>query len=492
MVEDVIEQNRAATAALSKLVQDDLTGFFGALDLSKPEIARDALIEFMPLLVSEYGSVTETLALDYYDDMRAAQGAAGTFRASAGAGGIPVGAVESKVRYLAGNLWTAAPESMLGGLLLAADKYVKQPGRDAIADNAKREGVGYARVPQGRTTCSFCLMLASRDAIYASKRSAGDLGRGKGDAFHGFCDCSVIRIAKASDYPEGYLPDDYYDTYRASRDIAKSDDPAVREFLAGLDPYDKNKDLKATAFAMRREFPHLVKDGIGRSATKTAAKVATESAKPAVAAAMSGQALADTVTYHSTLHMSDGDLADMMSKHADDPVVFDKIMDVMDERDAKYMTVQTKATGAKVASLDDKPPAPVKLDPSPVTNPAARKQRNLTQAEVASEEYQNYAMAQYSRALDDLNGVLLNTAGKAKARAGGITDLEMNIFSGSAVTARKYASEELLSWWEEQGRETLGSFRYKMYGWNTDRKAAQTVRNMGYERGQAFRDRSTF
>lgn len=29
-----------------------------------------------------------------------------------------------------------------------------------------------------------------------------------------------------------------------------------------------------------------------------------------------------------------------------------------------------------------------------------------------------------------------------------------------------------------------------MYGWNTDRKAAQTVRNMGYERGQAFRDRS--
>ncbi len=66
----------------------------------------------------------------------------------------------------------------------------------------------------------------------------------------------------------------------------------------------------------------------------------------------------------------------------------------------------------------------------------------------------------------------------------------MNIFTGSAVTARKYASEELLQWWAEQGRETLGSFRYKMYGWGTDHKAAMTVRNMGYERGQAFRDRS--
>jgi len=146
----------------------------------------------------------------------------------------------------------------------------------------------------------------------------------------------------------------------------------------------------------------------------------------------------------------------------------------------------------RVASLADKPPAPLRLDPSPVTNPAARKTRNLTQIERASEEYQNYAMAQYSRALDDLNGVLLNAEGKAHARAAGGSDLEMNIFMGSATTARKYASEELLRWWEEQGRETLGSFRYKMYGWNTDRKAAMTVRNMGYERGQAFRDRSTF
>jgi hypothetical protein len=208
--------------------------------------------------------------------------------------------------------------------------------------------------------------------------------------------------------------------------------------------------------------------------------------------ALSGQALADTVTYHSTLHMSDGDLAEMMSKHADDPAVFDKIMDVMDERDAKYMTVQTKATGAAIKSVDDIPPTPIKLDPSPVTNPAARKARNLTQAEQASEEYQNYAMAQYSRALDDLNGVLLNAKGKAHARSAGGSDLEMNIFMGSAASGRKYASEELLRWWEEQGRETLGSFRYKMYGWSTDRKAAQTVRNLGYERGQAFRDRSTF
>lgn|GEM_PF-465112 len=257
---------------------------------------------------------------------------------------------------------------------------------------------------------------------------------------------------------------------------------------AGRNPFTNARGARVTpAVAARVELAYRTELAAIKAERKVSREVIAVQPK-----ALSGQAMADTITYHSTLHMSDGDLAEMMSKHADDPAVFDKIMEVMDERDAKYMTVQTKTTGAAIKSVADTPPAPVKLDPSPTTNPAARKERKLTPAERASEEYQNYAMAQYSRALDDLNGVLLNAKGKAHARGAGGSDLEMNIFMGSATTARKYASEELLRWWEEQGRETLGSFRYKMYGWNTDRKAAQTVRNLGYERGQAFRDRSQF
>ena len=116
--------------------------------------------------------------------------------------------------------------------------------------------------------------------------------------------------------------------------------------------------------------------------------------------------------------------------------------------------------------------------------------QKLTPQQKASEEYQNYVMSQYKKALNDLNGVLLNDAGKAYARGAGGSDLEINLFSGSATIARKYASEELLQWWLENGRETLGSFRYRMYGWDYDRKAAQTVRSLGYERGQIARDRS--
>ncbi|UKA59168.1 VG15 protein [Arthrobacter sp. FW306-2-2C-D06B] len=245
MADPITEQFRAANAGLSKLVRDELEGFFGTLNLAKPEAVRNALLEFVPLLVSEYGSVAETLALDYYDELRAASGATGVFRAIAGADGIPGSAVEAKIRYLAKQLWTPDPASMLGGLLTATDKYVKQPGRDAISYNAKREGARWARVPTGAKTCSWCLVLASRDAVYLSKQSAGDRrGTGKGDAFHGDCNCAVVRIGKASDYPPGYLPDDYLAMYEAARADAASG------------------DIKDISAAFRRLHPDAVTDAV--------------------------------------------------------------------------------------------------------------------------------------------------------------------------------------------------------------------------------------
>ena len=234
-----LEAYRLANGELSRLVQAELEEFFGSLNLARPEAARDALLGFLPLLTSQYGDVAATMAVEFYEEMRAASGARGRFTALT-AEAVPVGAVEAKVRYLAGHLWTPTPEAMLSPLLGSADKYVKQPGRSTIAANADREGVRWARVPTGSKTCSFCLVLASRDAAYSSKRSAG----GDGHRYHGACDCQAVRIAKPDDYPEGYLPDDHYAKYQQARKAAGSG------------------DIKDIAAAMRREFPDLVKDGV--------------------------------------------------------------------------------------------------------------------------------------------------------------------------------------------------------------------------------------
>jgi hypothetical protein len=95
-----IERFRAANSQLSGLVRSALEAFFRTLDLSKPEAVRDALLEFVPTLTAQYGDVAATLAADWYDETRAASGAAGRFRAVT-ATTVPTGAVEAKVRYLA-------------------------------------------------------------------------------------------------------------------------------------------------------------------------------------------------------------------------------------------------------------------------------------------------------------------------------------------------------------------------------------------------------
>jgi hypothetical protein len=234
-----LEEFRLANKELSRLVKRDLTAFFASLNLGRPEAARNALLEFLPMLTAQYGDIAASVAAEFYEEMRASQGARGSFTAL-GAPSVPTEAVEARVRSAAAHLWTPTPGDMLGGLLLAADKFAKQPGRDTIATNAKREGVRWARVPSGAKTCSWCLILASRDAVYSSKKAAG----GDGHRFHGDCDCQPVRIAKPSDYPRDYLPEDFYEKYQQARDAAGSG------------------DIKDISAAMRREFPDLVKDGV--------------------------------------------------------------------------------------------------------------------------------------------------------------------------------------------------------------------------------------
>lgn len=238
-----IERYRLASAELSGRVADELAAYFAALDLSRPEAARNALLEFTPLLVSQYGQVAEVLAMDWYEELRADSGALGRFRATAPPPAISAERVEKKVRYLAGHLWTPEPEGMLPALAGATDKYVKQSGRETIAWNADREGVGYARVPKGRKTCAFCLVLASRDAAYSSRRSAGD--RKHGHEFHGKCNCEIVRLGAREEYPSGYIPDDLYDVY----DI-------------GADKAGSRSDIKAIVYDLRRRFPDRFTDGV--------------------------------------------------------------------------------------------------------------------------------------------------------------------------------------------------------------------------------------
>ena len=61
---------------------------------------------------------------------------------------------------------------------------------ETIIANVGRDrdkGAMFARVPTGTETCAFCIMLASRGAVYHSRKTAGEWRH-----FHRGCDCKVV------------------------------------------------------------------------------------------------------------------------------------------------------------------------------------------------------------------------------------------------------------------------------------------------------------
>lgn len=179
---DDVAALRAANDDLVTIVKRDLNSFWRTLDLSKPEAARDALIEYLPALVSEYGDMAATISADWYDEMRVKAGVTGRFAALA-ADSVGADVVEAEVRYAAGALFTDAPASALSILEGATARYVLNAGRDTIVNSSKKDpkAGGWYRISGGG--CDFCNMLAARGAVY--KEATADF------AAHDHCRCGV-------------------------------------------------------------------------------------------------------------------------------------------------------------------------------------------------------------------------------------------------------------------------------------------------------------
>ncbi len=159
---------RQAQAGVRALVERDLEAFFGSLNLDLPEAARDALLEFVPLLVAQYGESAAAVAADWYDEMRAADRVPGRFRALVVVPDESVAAVET-VRRLAGALFTPSPADALVGLVAAAPKFALTGARQTIIRStaADPRARGWQRVVRG-DACEFCRMLHGRGAVYGA------------------------------------------------------------------------------------------------------------------------------------------------------------------------------------------------------------------------------------------------------------------------------------------------------------------------------------
>lgn len=195
----------AATQSLVFLAQRDLREFWSSLNLSgSPVAVREALIEFLPELVANYGDAAALLGADWYDMLRDAPPSAANFRAVM-AEPAPVDQVRSSARWGLGPLFAGDPDGALSLLSGSTQRLVMQPFRSTVYESANSDPVKmyYARVPVG-PTCRFCVMVASRGFVYRTEVSAGD-----SNDWHDKCNCMIVPGRFPSDYPDGYDLDEY-------------------------------------------------------------------------------------------------------------------------------------------------------------------------------------------------------------------------------------------------------------------------------------------
>lgn len=166
-----IAQFRETNAAIEALSDRSLQRFFNTLDLSRPRHARDALLEFVPALTTEFGEMSSLVAADWFDELRSAEDLPRAFRAQMAAA-TPTDVVQQRVKYGARHLFTPTPELLLPFLQGAVQGYVLQPGRDTIQRSsiADPDAAGWHRETRPSETfasgCGFCNVLAGRGGVY--------------------------------------------------------------------------------------------------------------------------------------------------------------------------------------------------------------------------------------------------------------------------------------------------------------------------------------
>lgn len=190
-----------------RLARRDIRALQARVGAVDPMSAKALLLEAWPALIEVYGSVAQSLAGEWVEQILGRPGALGSLPTREEA--------EATVRYgLEGYFQRGDPVWTWDFLTGEIDKFIKYGARHTVAESAFQAGHRWARVPVG-DTCAWCRMLASRGYVYASEESAGGI-----DDWHASCDCVIVPDDGVT--PEGYDPDALYQEYLdANGDLAK-------------------------------------------------------------------------------------------------------------------------------------------------------------------------------------------------------------------------------------------------------------------------------
>ena len=172
MADSAFEQ-RQAVADLTSLARRDLDAFWRLLEGLSAEQVRDALMDVLPELGGVYGDAAAALAADWYEDVREASQARGSFSPVLASPPEPA-RWEALARWGVTPLFAEQPDAatalaqVAGGLQRSiADQHRLTVVESSIADPAAS---GWRRVGVG-DSCRFCRMLIDRGHVFTEATS---------------------------------------------------------------------------------------------------------------------------------------------------------------------------------------------------------------------------------------------------------------------------------------------------------------------------------
>ena len=173
---------------------------------------REAAKLIMEGFVQGYDDVAAEFAAQWYDDLAERNGA--RLQQAVTMTTYKPKSVDEVARYQAKKLVKGGDAAFAR----ACGEYARNDAfrslNETIISNVGRDkdrGVRFARVPTGFETCTFCIMLASRGAIYHTRKSAGEFKH-----FHRHCDCKVVpgfEDDPDAELVEGVRPEELRDLY---------------------------------------------------------------------------------------------------------------------------------------------------------------------------------------------------------------------------------------------------------------------------------------
>ena len=146
---------------------------------------REAVAAALAAVLPTCTDVSAQAGADFYDACR--ELCAGEAMGAEALSGFDFAATYGSLRAIVQDIVGGRPvERFNAKVLERVDGEIRRAANVSVAENARLDPLKpkFARVPSGAETCSFCIMLASRGAVYGTAEAASHS--------HPGCDCRVV------------------------------------------------------------------------------------------------------------------------------------------------------------------------------------------------------------------------------------------------------------------------------------------------------------